>query len=95
MRKFYAFLHEQEFIPLVRGMQRLVDKTSLKGLPAGRIVDTLLMTRGGLRDDTAPASEFLKLPPRDIRLTVQQLGTELQDAFGKERLLAANLQTGK
>ena len=47
MLAFYKTLKDLDFVELVGGMNAVIGKSPFKGLPAERILDTLLMARGG------------------------------------------------
>jgi hypothetical protein len=90
MTQFYAALEGLSFQPLMKEMQAVVNGTQLNGLPATRIVDRLLMVRGGLASEAeliAASKEFLSLLPSHTRKTVEGVGSKLQKTFGWEPLL--------
>jgi hypothetical protein len=93
MPEFYRLLNEADFVPLVHAMQPVIDETSLRGLPATRILDTLLMARGGSGGDEDAVQRlqmFLALLPVATQTPVIDLANALQSQFATHRLTHAD-----
>jgi hypothetical protein len=82
-------MHEAAFGGLFAGMQAVMKRGLLPRLPSARILDTLLMARGG-RGGNAGAIErlnaFLALLPATTRNPLEALAQDLQTRFGGHRL---------
>jgi len=90
---FYKKLHHADFSHLVENMQREIENTEFKGLPATRIVDTLLMARGGRGGDTFSVSSFeafLQVLPSHTSCNLVSLAQTLQRRFGDHPLASPN-----
>jgi len=83
MPAFYAWLDTTRFADVVPEMQALIDGSSMPGLPATRILDTLLMARGGRRLPEVEAQGFLACLPEQARGDVTDLAGRLQHQFGE------------
>jgi hypothetical protein len=85
LRCFYTRLHEAGFGVLVADVQVFLKLSLLPDLPAARILDTLLMARGG-RGGNAGAIErlnaFLALLRATTRNPLEALAQDLQTRFG-------------
>ena len=89
MLAFYATLEARGFVTLAREMQQQIDGSAFRGLPATRILDTLLMARGGRGDDDASIAMlrgFLAVLPETIREAAKTLAATLQLRFGHDVL---------
>jgi len=89
MLAFYDTLEARGFVPLAREMQQQIDSSAFRGLPATRILDTLLMARGGRGNDdasTAMLCGFLSVLPEATREAAIVLATTLQRDFGHDVL---------
>ena len=89
MLAFYEALEERGFVTLARAMQQPIGDSAFRGLPATRILDTLLMARGGRGNDdasTAMLRGFLAVLPETIRDAAKTLATTLQLRFGQDVL---------
>ena len=90
---FYKKLHDAKFSHLVANMQRKIENTEFTGLPATRIVDTLLMARGGRGGDTFSVSSFeafLQVLPSHTSCNLVSLAQTLQRHFGNHALASPN-----
>jgi hypothetical protein len=89
MGHFYKLLIEHDFIGLTSLMQDSIDRSPLfekknveRRVPATRIIDTLLMARGGRGGDQEAIDgfkEFLALLPCDLSGAVHDLASTLQN----------------
>jgi hypothetical protein len=89
MEHFYKLLIEHDFIGLTSLMQDSIDRSPLfekknveRRVPATRIIDTLLMARGGRGGDQEAIDgfkEFLALLPCDLSEAVHDLASTLQN----------------
>ena len=89
MQAFYGALAERGFEEVCARMQKRIDDSAFKGLPAGRILDTLLMARGdrgGDAETVARLKDFLSLLPLDTGGQLVNLAWALQRQFGNEVL---------
>lgn len=89
MLAFYETLEARGFVALAREMQQQIDETPFRGLPAARILDTLLMARGGRGNDCASIAMhrgFLAVLPETTRDAATTLATTLQLSFGHDVL---------
>lgn len=85
LRSFYTRLHEAEFGGLVADMQTVMKRSLLPDLPSARILDTLLMARGGRGGDAGSIDRlnaFLALLPATTRNPLEALAQDLQTRFG-------------
>ncbi|WP_439598212.1 hypothetical protein [Falsiroseomonas sp.] len=91
MTRFYAALEAQRFEDLIAGMQEVIDQDPLlSGLPAGRIIDNLLMARGGWAGEAETFLRVLRcyptvLPP-PVGEALLSLATCMQATFGDHPL---------
>jgi hypothetical protein len=90
LRCFYKRLHDAGFGSLVAEMQAVMEERGLlPGLPSARILDTLLMARGGRGGDAGAIerlSAFLALLPATTREPLEALARDLQSGFGRHPL---------
>jgi hypothetical protein len=92
LRCFYHRLHDAGFGSLVAEMQAFIKKRLLPDLPSARILDTLLMARGGRGGDTGSIERlnaFLALLPATTRKPLEALARKLQRRFGSHPLASA------
>jgi hypothetical protein len=78
-------MHEAEFGGLFAGMQAVMKRGLLPRLPSARILDTLLMARGGRGGDAGAIERlnaFLALLPATTRNPLEALAQDLQTRFG-------------
>lgn len=81
MQEFYKILAREKFVELVSEMQPIVERSALRDLPATRIIDTLLMARGGRGGDEEAVERlkfFLDLLPEPTRKQIDELACNLQ-----------------
>ena len=92
MKKFYAALDAAGFETAERQLQSLIDKSDWKSLPAGRVLDTLLMRRSsesGMREGAnskAAINGFLLALPPDAAKSLHDLATTAQQELGQDPL---------
>ena len=89
LRNFYAQLNAAGFGPLAVEMEVIIRRSTLSGLPAARILDTLLMARGGRSGDAGAVERleaFLNLLPAASRSPLETLATSLHERFGVHEL---------
>jgi hypothetical protein len=92
LRCFYKRLHDAGFGSLVAEMQAVIKDSLLPDLPSARILDTLLMARGGRGGDTGAIERlnaFLGLLPATTREPLEALAQDLQIRFGQHPLASA------
>ena len=85
MQAFYLKLERLGFVPLVKQMQTEINTTTLRGLPATRILDTLLMARGGRGADEMAirgSQAFMNLLPAETQRPLIEVATSMQTKFG-------------
>lgn len=85
LHTFYARLNDTKFDALVADMQAAMKCSLLPDLPSARILDTLLMARGGRGGDAGSMERldaFLALLPATTRNPLEALAQDLQDRFG-------------
>lgn len=89
MLAFYKTLQKRGFPDLVAKMNAIIGSTPFKGLPAERILDTMLMAEGGRGGtDAVPGHRaFLDLLPEPTRAPLIALAAALQREVGNEALL--------
>lgn len=86
---FYGALDARGFVKLSGRMQATIDASPFQGLPATRILDSLLMARGGRGNDeasTAMSRGFLSVLPEPTREAAGKLAATLQRDFGQDVL---------
>jgi hypothetical protein len=89
---FYKTLEGQGFDDMVQTMRSLIAKSLLPDLPAERIIDSLLMARGGRgceQHDIDESTAFLALLPPDFRKSLHDLATDLQRKMADAVLVRA------
>jgi hypothetical protein len=94
LRCFYQRLHDAGFGSLVAEMQAVIKGSLLPDLPSARILDTLLMARGGRGGDTGAIERlnaFLGLLPATTRKPLEALAQDLQDTFRQHPLASPDL----
>ncbi len=92
LRTFYTRLEEAQFDVLVADMNAIIKHSSLPALPAARILDTLLMARGGRGGDAAAIERleaFLSLLPATTRCPLEALAQGLQERCGGHPLASS------
>ncbi len=85
MDKFYKALDEKKLPTLWRGMQRIIESGYLKGMPASRIIDNLLMNKGRGEVDKSRlylAKFWMSLLSSAQAHEIHHAALELQDKFG-------------
>lgn len=85
MKDFYKTLDRKKFPTLWRSMQRNIDRGCLKGMPASRIIDNLLMSRGRGDVDKSRlylAKFWMSLLSSAQAHEIHNAALELQDKFG-------------
>lgn len=95
---FYAALVRGGFDDVVGRIEPIVAASGLPRLPASRIIDALLMARGGrgsASDDLLESSAFLSLLPEAFRGDLHSLAAHLQLEIGNGALLPMNSQREK
>lgn len=97
MQAFYTMLHDHRFIALAGAMNAMIARTPFKGIPAERILDTILMGRGGrgAEDRRASHTAFLSLLPEATRVPLVALAAELQGRFGNSVLQPGDNRKGR
>jgi hypothetical protein len=100
MQRFYDTLGRRHFLDLTADMNATIVASPLRGLPAERILDSLLLARGRLAEGAPPAEivtvdrGFLRLLPEPTRTSLQRLATALQRQVGNAGLLSTDQQEG-
>lgn len=95
---FYEALDDGDFDGVVARIEPLVAGSILPGLPAARIIDSLLMARGARGSGTHEVEEsraFLALLPPEFREALNHLATQLQDEIGNDVLPPMNTKRKK
>jgi hypothetical protein len=87
MLDFYKVLHDREIPKTWEAMQGLINCRALKGLPATRIVDSFLMSKGGRGGDDKSirlAKFAMGLLSKEMANNVHDLALEIQDNFASQ-----------
>lgn len=95
MQAFYRRLHQLGFEELTRDMQAVIDGTQVRGMPATRIIDTLLMARGRFGGDVEAVRAcgfYLDLIPEGGRLELHRLAERLQTSFSDHLLTSSSMR---
>ncbi|MFN3626739.1 MAG: hypothetical protein ACK4S3_02535 [Parvibaculum sp.] len=95
---FYATLDDGDFDGVVARIEPVVTASVLPGLPASRIIDSLLMARGArgsTRHEVEESRTFLTLLPPEFRDDLQRVATQLQDEIGNDVLPPMNTKRKK
>lgn len=95
---FYEALDDGEFDGVVARIEPLVASSVLPGLPAARIIDSLLMARGARGSAAHEVEEsraFLGLLPPEFRDALNHLATQLKDEIGNDVLSPMTIKRKK
>ena len=89
MIDFYKKLVDNKFAELAKEMQTHIDETGFSGIHAARIIDLRLMLEGDFQtpeDLKMVNGTFLKALPKTLSEEIVQLGMQLEDKFGVEKI---------
>ena len=90
MRRFYEELVVRDFPQTSNEIQRILQRSPLPQLHAPRVLDKLMMLRGGGEDWAQRTirlnANFLEMLPKEWREMIHQLATETQRTIGNEIL---------
>jgi hypothetical protein len=94
--KFYGALQNVNFLGYEKTLNQHLEKTIFKGIPASRVLDTLLMERASEKTKNSGTTDdrrmmymrgFLESLPESVSMTLRTSATAIHDAVYEKKML--------